>query len=202
VRRRIVGVAVMVVVSLVMSAAVVPAARAQANAQAAPRKGYQLLNIFPGRFTCEYPAKDWDIVSGGAAALVTLTQKKHEATVVIEYQPLQLELAASEIDDNFAKLEAEPIAARQPDVSGMTSRILDINSHRTVVIEFSRRGATGPEHVRLYSLPIGKHLYRVIGSAPNAMFDRYAPAFEVMASSLTVAGGPAAAPPPAATPKR
>jgi hypothetical protein len=160
----------------------------------APRKGYQLLRVFPERFSCEYPAKDWDIVAGGASSLVAVTQKKHEATIVVEYQPMQLELAPSEIDDTFAKLEVEPITARQSGVSGLSSKILDVNGHRTIVIEYSRLGATGPEHVRQYSMPIGKHLYRVIGSAPNANFEKYAPTFEVAASSFVVSGAPAAAP--------
>lgn len=177
--------------------------QAQVRAQApnGPRKGYQLLRAFPDRFTCEYPAKDWDVVAGGASSVVTLTQKKHEAAIVVEYQPMQLELASSEIDDNFAKLEAEPIAARQTEVSGLTARILDVNSHRAVVIEYSRRGAMGPEHVRQYSLPIGKHLYRLIASAPTALFERYAPTFEVVASSFAVGGASAAAPARPATPK-
>jgi hypothetical protein len=162
---------------------------------AAPRKGYQLLRVFPERFTCEYPAKDWDIVAGGAASLVVVTQKKHEATIVVEYQPMPIELAPSEIDDNFAKLEVEPISARQSGVSGLTSKILDVNGHRAIVIEYSRQGATGPEHVRQYSMPIGKHLYRVIGSAPNGNFERYAPTFEVAASSFVVSGAPAPAAP-------
>jgi hypothetical protein len=144
------------------------------------RKGYQFLNVFPGRFTCEYPSKDWDVVAGGANSL--------------EYQPLQIELAANEIDDNFAKLEADPIIARQSDVSSMTTRILDISGHRAIVIEYSRHGVTGSEHVRQYSLPMGKQLYRVIGSAPNAMFDRYAPTFEVVASSFALASAAGAAP--------
>ncbi len=169
-------------------------ARVQAHGQPAARKGYQFLNVFPGRFTCEYPSKDWDVAAGGAASLVTLSQKKREATVVIEYQPLQIELAPNEIDDNFAKLEADPIIARQSDVSGMTTRILDISGHRAIVIEYSRRGVTGSEHVLQYSLPIGKQLYRVIGSAPNAMFDRYAPTFEVVASSFALASAAGAAP--------
>ncbi len=185
--------------SLVTSVAMVSV---QAQAPNGPRKGYQLLRAFPDRFTCEYPAKDWDILAGGGSSLVTLAQKKHEAAIVVEYQPMQLELAPSEIDDNFAKLEAEPIATRQSEVSGLTARILDVNSHRAVVIEYSRRGATGPEHVRQYSLPIGKHLYRVIASAPTAMFERYAPTFEVVASSFVVTGVPPAAPAPPATPKR
>jgi hypothetical protein len=183
------------VLSLLASAAI---SAAQAPA-ASPRKGYQLLRAFSDRFTCEYPAKDWDIVSGGASSLLAVTQKKHEATIVIEYQPMQIELAPSEIDDNFAKLELEPITAKQTEVSGLASKILDVNGHRTIVIDYSRRGATGPEHVRQYSMPIGKHLYRVIGSAPTAMFEKYAPTFEVAASSFVVAGAPAADP---AAPKR
>jgi hypothetical protein len=164
--------------------------------QAAPPKGYQLLKVFQDRFTCAYPAKDWDVVPGGASSLVTMTHKKHEATIVVEYQPMQIELAPSEIDDNFAKLEVEPISARQSGVSGLSSKILDVNGHRAIVIEYSRQGASGPEHVRQYSLPIGKQLYRVIGSAPNQSFEKYAPTFEVAAQSFVVAGAPAAAPAP------
>jgi hypothetical protein len=170
----------------------------QAQGQA-PRKGYQVLRVFPERFTCEYPAKDWDIVAGGASSLVAVQQKKGEATIVVEYQPMQIELAPSEIDDNFAKLEVEPISARQSGVTQLTSKILDINGHRAIVIEYSRKGAMGPEHVRQYSLPIGKNLYRVIGSAPTGNFERYAPTFDVAAQSFVVAGAPAA---PAAAPKR
>jgi len=165
--------------------------RAQAP-QAQPRKGYQLLRVLPERFSCEYPAKDWDIVSGGASSLVIVTQKKHEATIVIEYQPMQLELAASEIDDNFAKLEVEPITARQSGVSGLSSKILDVGGHRAIVIEYSRMGAMGQEHVRQYSMPIGKHLYRIVGSAPTANFEKYAPTFEVAAASFVISGAPAA----------
>jgi hypothetical protein len=154
--------------------------------QAGPRKGYQLLQVFADRFTCEYPAKDWDIVAGGASSLVAMTQKKHEATIVVEYQPMQIELAPTEIDDNFAKLEVEPISARQSGVTGLSSKIQDVNGHRTIVIDYARRGATGPEHVRQYSMPIGKNLYRVIGSAPTANFEKYASTFEVAAVSFQV----------------
>jgi hypothetical protein len=181
----------------------VSATAAYAQAQpVGPRKGYQVLRAFPDRFTCEYPAKDWDVVPGGAASIVALSQKKREATIVVEYQPMQLELAPSEIDDNFAKLEVEPISTRQSGVSGMTAKIQDINGHKAIVIEYTRRGATGPEHVRQYSLPMGKHLYRVIGSAPTSQFERYAPAFEVAASSFAIAGAPAPAPAAQAPPKQ
>jgi hypothetical protein len=192
-------------INIALLALLVSASAAYAQAQpAAPRKGYQLLRVFPDRFTCEYPAKDWDVVPGGAVSLVSLSQKKHEATIVVEYQPMQLELAPSEIDDNFAKLEVEPISARQTGVAGMSAKIQDINGHKAIVIEYNRRGATGPEHVRQYSLPMGKHLYRVIGSAPTAMFERYAPAFEVAASSFAIVGAApaAAAPAPQAPPKK
>lgn len=181
------------VLTLVVSVAMAGVSFAQ-GPQAGPRKGYQVLRVFPERFTCEYPAKDWDIVSGGASSLVAVTQKKHEATIVVEYQPMQIELAPSEIDENFAKLEVEPISGRQSGVSQLSSKIQDVNGHRAIVIEYSRTGAMGPEHVRQYSLPIGKHLYRVIGSAPTGNFEKYAPTFDVAAQSFVVAGAPAAAP--------
>jgi hypothetical protein len=168
------------------------AASAQtAAAQAAPRKGLQVYRTFSDRFTFEIPAKDWEPIPGGASSLVTLTQKKREATVVVEYQPLHLELEASEIDDNFAKLEAEPISARQSDVNGVGMRLMDVGSQRVVVVDFSRKGVNGPERVRQYSLPVGKHLYRLVCSAPTAQFAKYEPVFVAMVETFKVAGGAA-----------
>lgn len=167
-------------------------AQGTAPAQApAPRKDYQILRTFADRFTFVYPKKDWEIIPGGGASLLTLTQKKREATVVVEYQPLHLELEPSEIDDNFAKLELEPITTRQADVNGVGQRLQDLGSQRVVIVDFSRKGTTGTERVRQYSLPIGKHLYRIVCSAPSAAFAKYEPVFTVIVESFRAAGAPA-----------
>jgi hypothetical protein len=193
-----------VTIASVLLAGGLAAATLDAQSASAPRKGYQFFITYRDRFTFEYPSKDWELVSGGASSLLTLTQKKREATVVVEYQPLHLELAANEIDDNFAKLESEPITTRQPDVNGVGMRLLDVGSSRIVVVDFSRRGVTGMERVRQYSLPVGKHLYRLVCSAPVGAFSKYEPVFTTIVETFRVAGAPApsAAAAPAAAPKK
>lgn len=159
----------------------------------APRKGYKLLQTFQERFTLEYPSKDWEVVAGGTSSLMALTHKKREAAVVIEYQPLRLELAPSEIDEHFAKLEVEPVTARQAGATGVAVRLVDIGPAKVIVVDFSRKGISGgPEHVRQYSFPIGKHLYRLVCSSPSASFGKYEPVFTVMAETFRVAAGAAA----------
>jgi hypothetical protein len=165
-----------------------PAAPSAAAAAAAPLKGYQVLQAFQGKFTLQYPAKDWFAVPGGGASLVVLTQKKQEATVTIEFQPLQLELAPAEIDDSFAQIEAEPVTQHQPTAEGLKSKVADSNGRRVVVIDFTRRGVMGTEQVRQYSLPIGKQLYRIVCVSPAALFGRYEPVFANVVNSFSVAG--------------
>ena len=65
---------------------------AQAKPAASVRKGYQPFRGYPDRFTFEYPTKDWEQIAGGTSSVLTLAQKKREAAVIIEYQPLRLEL--------------------------------------------------------------------------------------------------------------
>lgn len=187
--RRIARVAfALVVCSLAPLVAVAPAA-----AQAL--KGYQPLQAFQDRFSLQYPAKDWLLVPGGGASLVVLTQKKNEATVTIEYQPLQIQLEPGEIDAEFAKIEAEPIEQHQPTAEGVKSDVTESDGRKIIVINFTRRGATGAERVRQYSLPIGQQMYRIVCSAPAAQFAKYEPVFANIVKTFAVSGAaPAAAP--------
>ena len=159
---------------------------------AAPLKGYQALQTFQDRFTLQYPSKNWLIVPGGRASLVTLTHKKNEATVTIEYQPLQIELSPAEIDQTFAQIEAEPVSQQQPSATGVRSQVGDADGRKVVIIEFTRRGVTGAERVRQYSLPIGKQMYRIVCSAPSAAFAKYEPVFANIVRTFAVTGAPAA----------
>jgi hypothetical protein len=45
----------------------------------------------------------------------------------------------------------------------------------------------GPETVRQYSLPLGKHLYRIVCSAPTASFGKHEPVFTAIVESFKVA---------------
>jgi hypothetical protein len=176
---------------------VVSAAVVSLDAQAA-RRGYQFLKAFPDRFTFEYPSRDWDLVAGGTSSLLTISHKDQQAAVVVEYQPLRLELSPNEIDDHFASLEVEPVTTRQAGVSGVAIKLIDIGATRVVVVDFNRRGPAGLEHARQYSMPIGRHLYRLVCSAPSQYFARHEPVFTTIVETFRVtAAAPAKPPSPA-----
>jgi hypothetical protein len=160
---------------------------AQAKPAAGVRKGYQLFRGYPDRFTFEYPTKDWEQIAGGTSSVMTLTPKKRDAAVVIEYQPLRLELAPSEIDEEFAKLELEPVTARQPGATNTGLKLVEMGANKVIVIEYSRKGLMGPETVRQYSLALGKHLYRIVCSAPTASFGKHEPVFTAIVESFKLA---------------
>jgi hypothetical protein len=160
---------------------------AQAKPAASVRKGYQLFRGYADRFTFEYPTKDWEQVAGGTSSVMTLTQKKREAAVVIEYQPLRLELAPNEIDEEFAKLELEPVTARQPGATNTGLKLVEMGANKVIVIDYSRKGLAGPETVRQYSLALGKHLYRIVCSAPTASFGKHEPVFTAIVESFKLA---------------
>ena len=160
---------------------------AQAKPAAGVRKGYQPFRGYPDRFTFEYPTKDWEQIAGGTSSVMTLAQKKREAAVVIEYQPLRLELAPNEIDEEFAKLELEPVTQRQPGATNTRLKLVEMGANKVIVIEYSRKGLMGAETVRQYSLALGKHLYRIVCSAPTASFGKHEPVFAAIVESFKLA---------------
>jgi hypothetical protein len=160
---------------------------AQTKPSAGVRKGYQVFRGYADRFTFEYPTKDWEQIAGGTSSVLTLAQKKREAAVVIEYQPLRLELAPNEIDEEFAKLELEPVTARQPGATNTGLKLVEMGANRVIVIEYSRKGLAGAETVRQYSLAMGKHLYRIVCSAPTASFGKHEPVFTAIVESFKLA---------------
>jgi hypothetical protein len=166
-----------------VAAVVVSVASLEAQA---PRKGFRVFRAFQDQFTFEYPLKDWDPMPGGTSSLVAMAQRKREAAVVVEYQPLRLELAPSEIDQDFAKLEAEPVTTRQPSATDVTVKLIDVGSTRVIVVEYTRKGLAGAERVRQYSLPMGKQLYRLVCSAPAALFAKHEPTFAAMVETFKV----------------
>jgi uncharacterized protein YndB with AHSA1/START domain len=102
-------------------------------------------------------------------------------------ETLRLELAPSEIDEEFAKLELEPVTTRQPGATNTGLKLVEMGANRVIVIEYSRKGLMGPETVRQYSVPLGKHLYRIVCSAPTASFGKHEPVFTAIVESFKVA---------------
>lgn len=188
VRRRFAGCAAAILVIALAAPFAGATLEAQAKPAAGIRKGYQLFRGYPDRFTFEYPTKDWEQIAGGTSSVMTLAQKKREAAVVIEYQPLRLELAPNEIDEEFAKLELEPVTQRQPGATNTGLKLVDLGANKVIIIEYTRKGLSGQETVRQYSLALGKHLYRIVCSAPTASFGKNEAVFTAIVETFKLAG--------------
>jgi hypothetical protein len=146
-----------------------------------------------GKFSLEYPSKDWQILPGGGSVVATLAPKSGDASVVIDYTKMSQALAPNEINDLFAELEGEDLATRQPEAKSAKPSIVNVGSRRVVVIQYSRAGLKGQEKVVQYTVPVGQDVYRLICSAQETAFPKYEPVFMRMIETFQ-------APPPGARP--
>ena len=136
------------------------------------------------RFTLEYPKKDWRIIPGGGAVLVTIAEKNSDAVVIVERARLNLELAREEITDVFAQNEADVARERRPGATGVNARVIDNGTLRFILLQYTQPGTKGAERVREYSFPIGTDLYRLICTAPADQFDKFEPIFGHIATTF------------------
>jgi hypothetical protein len=126
---------------------------------------YQTYRDSSGRFSLEYPNKDWRVVpGGGSAALVILAREDGEATVVVEASMLVEALAPSEIQA-MAEIEVDNLKARLPAAKDAKYELVDTRSGRGAMIPYANIGAQGPERVVQYSIPVEKSLFRLIRTA-------------------------------------
>jgi hypothetical protein len=141
--------------------------------------------VGPGnRIRFEFPKKDWQLVAGGTVSIVSVTQKSGQAAVVVEHTKLNTALAPDDITDLFAQLEAEQIKQQQPDASDVQSKLVSVDNRRFVIVGYTRRGVTGAERVRVYSVPVGSDLYRLTCSAAAPQFARYEQVFAHVAATF------------------
>lgn len=141
--------------------------------------------VGPGnRIRFEFPKKDWQLVAGGTISIVSLTQKSGQAAVVVEHTKLNAALAPDDITDLFAQLEADQIKQQQPDASDVQSKLVSVDNRRFVIVGYTRRGVTGAERVRVYSVPVGSDLYRLTCSAAAPQFARYEQVFAHVAATF------------------
>lgn len=173
-RRRLLG-------SLVGS--LVPAALA-----AQPRGAARTRPASTPTFSIDLPEKDWRLLPGGVQTLGCVAHKDDAAVILIEHELLRIALTSDEIDGNFADLELAELTERAPAGSAFTSQIAQVGRRRMVMVDYERRGSGGGEHVRVYVLLQGRHLYRLVCVAPSPQFTRYAPAFQAMCASFTTLG--------------
>jgi hypothetical protein len=159
-------------------------APAPSEVRRAPKLDVQAF-LEPGnRIRFEFPKKDWQLVSGGAIAIVSLAQKSGQAAVVVEHTKLLASLAPDDITDLFAQLEADNVKEQQPGVTDVQAKLVEVDKRRIVVVSYARRGVAGLERVRQYSVPVGSDLYRLTCSAATTQFARYEPVFAHVAATF------------------
>ena len=164
-----------------------PAAPPPAEYGRAPKLEVQLFEAPARRIRLEFPKKDWVVVPGGGAALVSFAQRKGEAAIVVEQNRLNQPLASADITELFGQLESETVRDRQMGVADIEAKVYDAGGRRFVVVNYARTGVSGPERVRQSSIPVGADLYRLFCSAAAPLFARYEPVFAHVAASFTAA---------------
>jgi hypothetical protein len=169
---------------LALATGAFPAAGADPWLTRMPKLATLSLKAPGGLFTIDYP-KDWMVVAGGGTVVATLASKNRDAAVVIDRSRLNQALASEDITDVFAQIESDLIHEREPDSTGLQSKVIDAGPQRLVVIQYVHAGLGGRDEVRQYSIPRGRDLFRLICSAPQARFAAYDQIFAHMAATFT-----------------
>jgi predicted component of type VI protein secretion system len=144
-----------------------------------------------GRVRFDMPADDWQVVSGGTAAIVSLAQRNGEAAVVVEAALLVHALGPDDITDRFAHREADVVQEQQPGAIDVVALVGAFDARRVAVVTYSRAGVAGPERVWQFSIPGHLELYRITCSAASPLFARYETVFARVAATFAIgAHGP------------
>jgi hypothetical protein len=157
-----------------------------AGAQGTPK----MKKYAPGgmNVSLDLPEKDWNVVSGGLESLLIVVQKRFEAAVVVERATLQVELAPESITEVFLVSETEHLREMDPSAADIKADLQELGPHRVAAFLFVRNGALGRERVLQYSMPAGKHLYRIVAVARADVFDRHLPVLQAIAASVVPSG--------------
>ena len=173
-----------VVLAAIALSAQAPPAPTPSELGRAPKLDVQLF-LGPGtRIRFESPKKDWQLVSGGAVAIVSVAQRTGQAAVVVERTKLNTVLAPEDITDLFAQIEADNVKEQQPAAVDVQAKLIAVDKRRLVITTYFRRGVAGPERVRQYSIPVGSDLYRLTCSAATPQFTRYESVFAHVAATF------------------
>lgn len=148
---------------------------------------YQSFKDPAGRFTIDYPAKDWLVVPSAGSVLAGFSHRNGSASLSVDYTKLQLALAADEIDTLFVDLEIGTLKERQPKLEDVSGRLETRPSGPMIFIEFKKPGARGVERVTQFSYPRGSDLYRVVCTlARSDLAATFDPILAHMAESFTL----------------
>jgi hypothetical protein len=139
-----------------------------------------------GRFTFQYPKKDWQALPGALSALVTISGNKGKASVQVEYFSLADTVKVGEMYKEIVQNESEFIRERQPGADQIRGQAMRPDLKDIVVIDYTRPGMSGVDRVRHYSIVSGMNMYRVSCVAPVADFPKLEAAFEQIAKSFVI----------------
>jgi hypothetical protein len=147
------------------------------------------------KLVMDYPKKDWQMKPGSGPVVVTFTQKKSEATVVVEYEPLEHPYDPKDITQLVADLEVDRIKGQTPQAANFKTAIRDEPGRRLVVIDFTRpSAASGGDRLRQYAVAAGNEMYRITCTSSTEAFARYDPVFQHMIGSFKIGSPPASTP--------
>ena len=192
-----VAVAVAVLSGAGLDVSAVPAGEGQGRPAGQPQStwfgkasggGTQTFKDPDGRFTFEFPKKDWMALPVGGPIVATVASKKGDAAIVVEHGWLKQPLAPSDITDLFAELEVEVIRERVPKATDFQTQIIDAGDQRIVAVQYVRQGLTGMERVRQDPIPAGRHLYRISGVAALVSFGSIERWFAHAAATFAASG--------------
>jgi hypothetical protein len=151
---------------------------------------YRVYRDPNGRFSIEYPNKDWRIVPSGQSALVILAREDGEATLVVDATTLVEALSPAEIAA-MVDVEVTSLKDRLPNATEIKAEVVEIKSGRAALIHYASAGARGPEKSTQYSIPVDKQLFRLIGVTPATAAAKYDAILAHMVESFKVPAEPA-----------
>lgn len=169
----------------VIAAAAIAAAAAALHAQGQT----QPYRDPSGRFTLQYPRRDWQVFPGAGSSLVTIGGGKGRASVQIEYLKLNEAIEVGENYELIVGIESDFIRDRQPGAGQITGLPMRVELKDIVVVDYTRPGVSGTDRIRQYSIISGANLFRVSCVAPAAEFPKLEPVFEQIARSFVITAG-------------
>lgn len=139
------------------------------------------------RFLLEFPRSwNWQIVAGAVEPIVTLIGPGGTAYVIIEHIHLNVPLAAEQVTDAFAEVEADVLKDNQPRATDLDAKMMTQSGRRFVMLRYRRPGLIGDsERVIQYSYPLGRDLFRITCAAVSAQFAKNEPIFAAVAESFS-----------------
>jgi hypothetical protein len=152
-------------------------------------KEFETPKVPLGKFAIELP-KNWQILPGYGEIIFTAAEKTRSnqpaGAIALERRQLQGTLSPADITDRIAQLELSESRERQIGGENFAHAVKEIGGTKFIMIQYSKPGIAGPEHVVQYSFAAGPAMYRLICIAPVAQLSKYQPAFAHVAASFQI----------------